>query len=276
MARRSASGGGAVLIVIAILIGAIANYWKELLAIGGVVLAAWILYKVVQSTKGQSTSSVSPSAVLPRPAVPTFVAAAPRDTGRVTSRNGDEYWVPPSRLAVVRGRSVGGGLYVGTGLGAVAASGPEPALLDEKLPVDRSPGDFSLRQLGYWPSYQDASSTARAAYLDWLATGRNRPDADLGYVFLYFYGLERRALYDARTSAAAKADLPWIEAELERLLGIYGRSGSFQTYAGSLLDLLRHQVVNPRLYDAAPPPVERYRGLHFAHRIALVSAPIRF
>ena len=48
----------------------------------------------------------------------------------------------------------------------------------------------------YWPSYSEISSAARTAYVDWLASGR-RPGAHIGYVFLFFYGIERRVLVDA-------------------------------------------------------------------------------
>jgi uncharacterized tellurite resistance protein B-like protein len=273
MAQKGSSGGGFALIIVALVVGAIANYWRELLILGGIVLAVWVAYKVFQPKQPeQSAPSPSPTPAPPRPAVTAFIGNASRvPSGPVTSRNGDEYWVSPLRSVAVSGRPIGGGVYVGVGLGAIAGPELEPALIDRKLPVDRSLSNCSVRQLGYWPSYQGASPTARAAYLDWLGSGRSRPDADLGYVFLYFYGLERRALHDARISEAAKADLPWIETELERLLGIYWHSGSFQSYAGSLLDLLRHQVVSPRLYLEQPGPVQQYRGLGLGHRVALAQ-----
>ena len=40
--------------------------------------------------------------------------------------------------------------------------------------------------MGYWPSYSSISPEARAAYLGWLSTGKSDPQADIGYVFLYF------------------------------------------------------------------------------------------
>ena len=273
MARKSSAGGGFALIVVACVVGAIANYWKELLILGGIVLAAWVVYNIVQSKQpGQSAPSPSPAPAAPRPAVTAFVGNGARVTSApVTSHNGDEYWISPSRSVAVSGRPVGGGLYVGVGLGAIAGNALEPALVDRRLSVDHSPGNCSVGLLGYWPSYQGASPSARAAYLDWLGSDRSRPDADLGYVFLYFYGLERRALHDARISEVAKADLPWIETEVERLLGIYGHSGSFHSYAGSLLDLLRNQVVIPRRYLESPAPVQQYRGLSLGHRVALAQ-----
>ena len=101
--------------------------------------------------------------------------------------------------------------------------------------------------------------------------GRKDPSADLGYVFLYFYGLERRALYDAAVSATAKAELPEIQAEVERLLKIYGNNRSFQMYGGSLLDLLKNRVVESGLYKLPPPLLRANNTLALDHRIALAQ-----
>ena len=40
--------------------------------------------------------------------------------------------------------------------------------------------------------------------MTWLAGGRLGSSADVGYVFLFFYGLERRVLVDAKIDAAAR------------------------------------------------------------------------
>jgi TerB N-terminal domain len=90
--------------------------------------------------------------------------------------------------------------------------------------------------MGYWPSYSEISSGARRAYLNWLAGGRRDPEADIGFVFLFFYGLERRAIIDGAKDEPAQADWPVIAAELRRLLSIYGeKSHSFRRYAGEAL-----------------------------------------
>lgn len=67
--------------------------------------------------------------------------------------------------------------------------------------------------------------------MKWLAGGRSDPDIDLGYVFLYFYGLERRSLIDGE-------DIVPIAQEVVRLLGVYGRSRSFRAYATGLVSHL--------------------------------------
>ena len=47
----------------------------------------------------------------------------------------------------------------------------------------------------YW-RILDIPAECRATYLDWLAGGRADASYNPGYMFLYFYGLERRFLVD--------------------------------------------------------------------------------
>ena len=111
-----------------------------------------------------------------------------------TSRDVQKYWVGAAKTATVQGRALGSLLYVGTGLMLVDGPEVEAALIDPKLEASTGSLDLSVRRLGYWPSYPTASPEARGAYLSWLSSGRSVPEADLGLVFLYFYGLERRSL----------------------------------------------------------------------------------
>ena len=82
---------------------------------------------------------------------------------------------------------------------------PEPALIDPGLSVDTRAPDYAGTKMGYWPSYSSIPADCRAAYLHWLLDGRYAPGAYIGYVFLYFYGLERRLLVDSQSSLAARA-----------------------------------------------------------------------
>jgi len=58
---------------------------------------------------------------------------------------------------------------------------------------------------------------ARRQGLRWLVDGRQDPNCYIGYVFLYFYGLERRLLVDGRASPAAAAERESLLAEVRRL-----------------------------------------------------------
>ncbi|WP_254508167.1 tellurite resistance TerB family protein [Anatilimnocola floriformis] len=116
-------------------------------------------------------------------------------------------------------------VYVTAGLPSFKA--PDASLIDGSLPI-APPGANPKDRLPYWPSYAEATSQQRAKYLDWLAGGRRDPAIELGYVFIYFYGLERRVLIDGADH------LPIIE-EVLRLRTIYRDSRSFDRYSASLL-----------------------------------------
>jgi uncharacterized tellurite resistance protein B-like protein len=174
------------------------------------------------------------------------------------SRHPDDVWVPPGQSTVVHGVEIPDGmLYVGDQLAAAGGyRSIEPALVDPALAADLANPDTQGEGLDYWPSYSDIAPESRAAYLEWLSGGRRHPSTPAGYVFLFFYGLERRLLVDAKNSEAARADAPRIVAEVERLLAIYGDNESFRGYATNLLAAARVLFESERLY-ASPPPRTR-------------------
>jgi uncharacterized tellurite resistance protein B-like protein len=143
-------------------------------------------------------------------------------------------------------------VYVGRGINGAAGWSPEPALIDPSIPVDTRRIDWTGEGMGYWPSYGTIPAGCRAAYLSWLAGGR-QGGAYIGYVFLFLYGLERRALHDARTDPAARAEQRAIRDEARRLLALYPGSNSFQRYAGEFADLLDVMTDTGDVF-AAPPP----------------------
>jgi len=69
----------------------------------------------------------------------------------------------------------------------------EPSTIVLSLPVSSKP---SYLDFGYWPSYSSIDSGQRRAYLEWIASGRKSEPPFIGYIFIYFYGLERRLIVD--------------------------------------------------------------------------------
>lgn len=271
MAKKKASDIGALLLIfIGGIVWVLVQYGRELLILAGVVLAVWIGFKLFGS-KTQPTVSVpplragAPPARSPDPVATQLVEPIP--VIRALKTNGDDFWTETT----LGGRRLGGWIYSGKNLAAASGRGVEPSLVDLSLPIDRAVHDCRERRLNYWPAYAAASPQARAAYLHWLTTGRQDPQADIGYVFLYFYGLERRVLHDAELSPMAKSEGPAIKQELERLYAIYQSNHSFQQYAGSLLDLLNFRSVADGLYEREPQPLINGRELSFGHRIALAQ-----
>jgi tellurite resistance protein len=179
-------------------------------------------------------------------------------------------WQPAGRSIGVAGRTIPGGLvYVGSMLDSVSGHrGTDPALIAPKLAVARSNADTSGRYLSYWPSYSDLPPESRAAYLDWLAAGRPA-GAPIGYVFLFFYGLERRVLFDARHDPAARAEIPSILQEVDRLKRLYPNERSFQGYASEFLvaGLLMKGRIDPR--EIEPPMPDGSWELPLAAKVAL-------
>lgn len=103
-----------------------------------------------------------------------------------------------------------------------------PHVINPNLETKYANGNYEA-QMGYWPSYSQISSSDRATYLYWLSTGRSAPQANIGLVFLYFYGLEYRAISEKKNHTE-------ILSELMRLFNIYGRlNGSFSKYCSGLI-----------------------------------------
>jgi tellurite resistance protein len=167
------------------------------------------------------------------------------------------HWVGPGSSATIAGVSIQGGmLYIGQGLVA-PSGGIEPALIDPRLKVNHRRPDFGGDTMGYWPSYDEITPEARAAYLGWLAGGRCAPDAYIGYVFLFFYGLERRALVEIAANPALAWELPLLHAEVQRLLAIYGDNGSFRGYATTFVRVLDVLLAEHATTEATLPPLVR-------------------
>lgn len=114
------------------------------------------------------------------------------------------------------------------------------ALVDPTLAV-ASDADSLGTTLGYWPNYSELTPSARRAYLEWLASGRCAPNAPIGYVFVYFYGLERRLIAEK-----SEKDARAILAEARRLLDLYGDNHSFRNYCGALIE------AGELVFDIAP------------------------
>lgn len=266
MTRKQFSGAGWLLfLLIGMTLSLIVKFSSELLFLCGISAVLWLCYKLLKSKYIISLTNQVSLRNLDADLAPTMRHIPV--SNKTQGNNIDLYW----KTSLAPDAILGQWIYLGSGLASVRGNSIEPSLIDLALPIDRSVAECSVDRLGYWPSYSEASPMARAAYLYWLRTGRKDPEADLGYVFLYFYGLERRALDDAQYSASAKTELADIQAEINRLISIYTKSNSFQNYAGSLLDLLLFKNPKPRQYEQKPPPLRRQRDLTFEHRVALAQ-----
>jgi len=109
----------------------------------------------------------------------------------------------------------------------------EPSAIITSLSVGGTAAN-PLEDFGYYPSYDRISDGQRRCYLEWLSAGRKDVDPaqrSLGYVFIFFYGLERRVVLDRDRD-------PALLEEVLRLLQYYGsahKSRSLRTYFLQLL-----------------------------------------
>lgn len=148
--------------------------------------------------------------------------------------DGDAAWISLGKAAAVGRRKIAGPAYVGSRLPTSnSSSDHDNCLIDPSLPVGGS-ADTAGQQMNYWPSYGSMSPGSRLAFLNWMASPRNAPDTYIGYVFVYFYALERRAILER-----SEEDRAVIERELVRLLEIYGGNRSFHRYGTELLSAIQ-------------------------------------
>ena len=99
----------------------------------------------------------------------------------------------------------------------------DPSTIYAVLPaVDPSSPD-NVEKLSYFPSYSEMSPEQRGLYLRWLYDVT--AEIDIGYVFVYYYGLERQLVY-------GDFDAAFDEIQLLRR---HHDNGSFQSYSASAL-----------------------------------------
>jgi len=164
-------------------------------------------------------------------------------------------WVPPGTTVQIGRFSVSGGmLYVGAVPRHLHGTEQMPECVDPSLKINYLRPDHVGAEMPYWPAYHSITPAGRSGYLAWLAGGRVVPDAYIGYVFLYFYGLERRVLVDARADPAAREDLRRIYAEVLRLLRIYGSNRSFRSCASEFQDCLELMLTGEGANSSLTPP----------------------
>lgn len=138
----------------------------------------------------------------------------------------------------------------------------DPSTIYSRLPV-HEPGT-AVDPLGYYPNYSEMTPEQRGKYLRWLCDTA-RP-IDIGYVFVYFYGLERHlALGD-------------FDAAFDEILHLreHHHNSSFDSYSESALvhaclmrrrlDKLNELYENPSFdyFDNSNLLILHYSGLNMS------------
>ena len=143
--------------------------------------------------------------------------------------------MPRGQSVVIHGRQINGMIYFGPAPYGNRNGYSEKlrAYIDPSLPVARLGLDRDGTGMPYWPSYSSIPPECRATYLDWLAAGASDGSVNPGYMFLYFYGLERRFFVD-RPSQEEQIE---IVEEVRRLADVFAGNHSVRVYLGTFIDL---------------------------------------
>lgn len=164
-------------------------------------------------------------------------------------------WLAYDTSLIIQGRTIKKGLIYHTW--SMPRSGIftiEPSLLINNMGATGHTNFTAFSQdvyqddtLGYWPSYAELSPQCKGVYLDWLASERDYPSMPIGYVFIYFYGLEHRIIANLENDKVSVDEFAQIYEEVEHLLSIYGNNQSFKYYATNFLTLM--QFSRPHLFS---------------------------
>ena len=121
------------------------------------------------------------------------------------------------------------------GVGGTRHNGAEdPSQLDPSSEVEQAPAH---EPLNYWPWFATLSPAQRWHYLSWLSYGKQVLPEETGFLFLYYYGLERRVLMDKEDHALVVSEmLRFLDLDQQRQNPALGRS--YRGYAINLLWML--------------------------------------
>lgn len=163
-------------------------------------------------------------------------------------------WVKPGETVTIQNVVINHGhFYFGGQLktyssgeyGYLYNDGSDASLVNDALPSESMSRHYYDESLGYWPTFATLSLRCRGAYIDWLASDRSDATVPIGYVFIYFYGLERRVLADGTQEAISDDEFKALFEEISRLRTVFQASSSFRHYATQLLEMMI--ILRPKL-----------------------------
>lgn len=136
-------------------------------------------------------------------------------------------WIPKNSNIKINGYNINGLVY----LVDVKLSQKMKAGINPNLNVESNCKYEYDANIGYWPSYESLNPRQRATYLKLLEDGFNDKNINIGFVFIYFYGLEYRFFNEFN-----EIECDEIIEEVIRLKSLFSENYSFNGYASSFLD----------------------------------------
>ena len=156
-------------------------------------------------------------------------------------------WINPQKEISVGGKTISRGMFYFGGVLKNDYEQTENSLVDNSLSIKNAQYTFTDYSLSYWPSFRTLSPQCRGAYIDWLASDRDMVDVPIGYLFIYFYGLERRIIKDYKEGLVSDRKCAEICKEVLRLRSIFKHNRSFNGYSSCLLDYV--SVMYPNIFN---------------------------
>jgi hypothetical protein len=265
--RKSSKADGILggLLVLAVVIGFIINvvkeYSQEIISIAVAIGLIWIVIHFIGRKRKSDTSSAEYSSAAAMPKVQRVASGSPPSRrpsawsqSRLDSDGSKEPSIqitalvdPPRSLAakpgavlrdarwIRRGETVtiqeititSGLFYCGTNL-PTNFYRTEYCLINPGLPISKSSGRAA--EVGIDSGYTEFKPSQRRAFLEWMSSGRQDPNADPSIVSLFLFGLEYRLF-----KQGAVSDAPELIREIERLIEVYGGHSQFAWYANRFL-----------------------------------------
>lgn len=155
-------------------------------------------------------------------------------------------WISPREKIKIGNKTITGGLFYFGGVLIDDREVTESSLVDEGLPIGSASYTFTDDSLGYWASFQHISPKCRGAYIDWLASNRDMLDVPIGYLFIYFYGLERRIIKDCKEGLVSDEEYAEACEEVLRLNSTFRKNYSFNNYSRGLLEYV--SIMHPSIF----------------------------
>lgn len=228
--------GGFVILIIIIVFILMFTYWGvfgTLWRLFVLALLAGTAYYVWRERRSIGTYIENRRQLAAERAAKAAAALAAAEARKPKPLNGEfprgiTFLGPGTSLVLDRGKLDNPLIYVVAG---EVSGTSEPSCIGSNLIVS-PPRSRCSEPLPYWPNYRFITPDQRSVYINWLITGRKQLPPEIGYAFLFFYGLERRVLRD-------KSDLKVIINEVLRLRKLNTQSKdfnrSFDSYTSSFL-----------------------------------------
>lgn len=226
----------ASLVLLAVLVSLFGKWGTLALFLAAIGLTGYIYYLRHRPPRNERQPKPPKSPVVASPR-----GVSTRTQTKSVSNSDQQFYGQGTMLQVPAGDLVDPMIYYVAGR---LTEKSEPSTIESALPVNLNPDGATL-ELPYWPNYRDMTPPQRGVYQRWLATGRRNPDIAIGYVFVYFYGLERRLLVDQKDHAQ-------ILREISRLLSIYSSNRSFRRYALTLFWLGTNLMIHAGKTEDVP------------------------